>query len=192
MAQTQSNPYVINTSNTFFNTARFVMSDGSHVPNWPEIMPKLRRFWEEYAKHPINFEEDIGNDGDRLGRLINEEVLQEFNEWQRIKHLLEARNKVLNKNLNKVCVDFVNRRYMADMQRALDQREWRLEADYHSIYRKLRRASTETWPPKREYMLKPGEEDKIRYKVRLSDEIRALADEICKDMTRGDPSTSWR
>ena len=128
MAQTQSNPYVIKPSNTFFNTARFVMSDGSHVPNWPEIMPKLRRFWEEYSKHPINFEEDIGNDGETLGRLINEEVLQEFNEWQRIKHRLEAAKEVLDKNLNKVCVDFVNRRYMADMQRALDRSEWRLES----------------------------------------------------------------
>jgi len=39
-------------------------------------------------------------------------------------------------------------------------------------------------------MLKP--DDKIEYKVHLSDEIRALAEEICADMTRGDPNTTWR
>ena len=76
------NPYMIYTSNTFFTTASFVTSEGEHVPNWPQIMPKLRRFWEEYAKYPINFQESIGNDGDILRRVINEDVLREFNEWQ--------------------------------------------------------------------------------------------------------------
>ena len=96
----QANPYIIHTATIFFNTASFATSEGEHVPNWPQIMPKLRRFWEEYAKYPINFQEGIGNDGDMLRRAINEDVLREFNEWQSIKRRLEAAQQVLDKNLN--------------------------------------------------------------------------------------------
>ena len=99
-------------------TGKFTLSDGTHVPNWPQIMPKLRRFWEEYAKYPINFQESIGNEGERLGRVINENVLSEFNEWQSIKHRLEAAKKVLEVKLEKQdIVDLMNRKYLVDMQR---------------------------------------------------------------------------
>ena len=183
MAQTQSNPYVINTSNTFFNTASFVTSEGEHVPNWPQIMPKLRRFWEEYAKYPINFQEGIGNDGDILRRVINEDVLRYFNEWQSITRRLEAAQQVLDKNLNNTdVVDLMKRKYMADMQRELDIAEAALDASYHFIYRRLRRAGTETW----EYRQGPN-----RFKVHLSDEIRALCNEICDELTNGDNDISW-
>ena len=82
------------------------------------------------------------------------------------------------------------REYMADMQLELNRIEIRLEFSYRFIYRRLKRASTEIWGPTPKYMLKP--DDKIEYKVHLSDEIRALAEEICADMTRGDPNTTWR
>ena len=183
MAHAQANPYTIHTSTICFNTASFEMSDGSHVPNWPQIMPKLRRFWEEYAKYPINFMESIENDGAQLGKMINETVLGDFNEWQQIKHRLEIANEVLDQKLNNTdVVDLV----LADYQRDLHLVEARLEADYHSINRKLRRASRETWPYSESYR-----QGINRFKVRLSDEIRALADEICDDMCRGDRDMSW-
>ena len=92
MAQTQSNPYVIYTANTCFTTARFVTSAGhgsQHVPDWPQIMPKLRRFWEEYAKYSTNFNvmlEPYVN-GDRLRGMIGEPstgyyVLNQLKAWQ--------------------------------------------------------------------------------------------------------------
>ena len=86
----------------------------------------------------------------------------------------------------------MKRKYMADMQRDLHQVEARLNSSYHFIYRRLRRASRETWPRVPEYMLKPGTtQGPVRYKVRLSDEIRALCGEICEDLTRGDRDLYW-
>jgi hypothetical protein len=119
--------------------------------------------------------------------MINETVLTDFNAWQKIKDRLEIANEVLDKKLNDTdVIDLV----LADYKRDLQLVEACLEADYHSLYRSLRRARTEIWGSTPLHMLKPG--DKIPYKVRLSDEIRALTEEICDDMTRGDPDTSWR
>ena len=164
-------------------TGKFTLSDGTHVPNWPEIMPKLRRFWEEYAKYAVNFQESIGNDGDRLRRVINEDVLSQFNEWQSIKHRLEAAKKVLEVNLKKKdIVNLIDHTYLVDMQRESHSVEARLDSSYHYIYRSLRRAGTETW----EYRQGPN-----RFKVRLSDEIRALCKEICDELENGDNDMSW-
>ena len=191
MAQTQSNPYVIYTSNTCFTTARFVTSAGhgsQHVPDWPQIMPKLRRFWEEYAKYSTNFNTLLPIDGDLLRVMIGEPsvpnyVLNEFNAWQSIRRRLAAAQQVLDKNLsNADVVALVKSRYMADMQRELHEAEVRLTTTYHYIYKALRVSESATWG---EFL------GRKQYKVRLSDEIRALCGEICEDMTRGDRDLYW-
>ena len=172
-------------------TGKFTLSDGTHVPNWPEIMPKLRLFWEEYKNYKVNFVL-AGNDGDKLGRMIND-VLGVFNEWQNIKHRLEAAKKVMEVKLNNQDImDLVNRKYLVDMQRESHKVEARLSSDYNYIYRALRRASSETWPQgEAARYMKPGTtQAKIRYKVRLSDDIRALCKEICDELRNGDNDMS--
>ena len=198
MAQTQANPYVIYTADTFLTTARFVTSarhGSQHVPDWPQIIPKLRRFWEEYAKYSINFGAMAPIDGDRLRRAINEPsngnyVLNELNECQRIKQAKACWptvQQVLDNKLRNADVrDWMNRRYFADMQvdmqRDLRRAEERLTSTYHYMYKALKRAETEIWE---EFL------GRKQYKVRLSDEIRALCGEICEDMTRGDDNLYW-
>ena len=71
---------------------------------------------------------------------------------------------------------------MADMQRELHEAEVRLTTSYHEIYKALRVSESATWG---EFL------GRKQYKVRLSDEIRALCGEICEDMTRGDPDPYW-
>ena len=190
MAQTQSNPYVIYTADTFLTTARFVTSTGAHVPDWPQIMPKLLRFWEEYAKYSTNFNvmlEPYVN-GDRLRGMIGEPssgnyVLNQLNAWQSIRRRLAAAQQVLDKNLNNAdVVGLVKSRYMADMQRELHEAEVRLTTSYHEIYKALRVSESATWG---EFL------GRKQYKVRLSDEIRALCGEICEDLTRGDRDLYW-
>ena len=128
-------------------------------------------------------------DGDQLRRAINEpsngnHVLHYFNAWQSIRRRLAAAQQVLDKNFsNADVVGLVRSKYMADMQRELHEAELRLTNTYHYIWHVLRAAESATYG--KDYS------GKEQYKVRLSDEIRALCGEICEDMTRGDRDLYW-